>query len=73
MHSVCLIWISYITISIFDPNSICSINDFLNIFRAVSYGVVNFPREDGYHRLEVETWSPMGDWQFSNFTFFLGT
>lgn len=43
------------------------------LYNQVSYGVVNFPRQDGYHKIEVETWSPMGDWKYSNFSFFLGT
>ncbi|KAL4429428.1 hypothetical protein ABPG74_021015 [Tetrahymena malaccensis] len=47
--------------------------DDTNKIDIISYGVVNFPRQDGFHRLEVDTWSPIGDWSYQNFQFYLGT
>ncbi|KAL4467988.1 hypothetical protein ABPG72_015858 [Tetrahymena utriculariae] len=47
--------------------------DNTNKIDIISYGVINFPRQDGFHRLEVDTWSPIGDWSYQNFQFYLGT
>ena len=39
----------------------------------VSYGILNFPKTSGFHILECDTWAPIGDWQTSSLSFFLGT
>lgn len=28
-----------------------------------SYGVFNFPRTGGFHSIECETWTPIGNWK----------
>jgi hypothetical protein len=34
---------------------------------------MNLPRTKGFHRIECETWTPMGDRKQGSLNFFLGT
>ena len=38
-----------------------------------SYGVFNFPRTSGFHQIECETWTPMGNWKTSAISIMTGT
>lgn len=38
-----------------------------------SYGVFNFPRTSGFHSIECETWTPMGNWKTSAISIMTGT
>ena len=33
---------------------------------------MNFPKQEGSHKLEINTWAPEGSWQFGNQQFFFG-
>ena len=37
-----------------------------------SYGVFNFPRTSGFHRIECETWTPLGNWRSTALSIFMG-
>jgi len=47
--------------------------DSSNKMDTFSYGVLNFPKSAGFHVLDCETWSPLGDWKTSSMSFFMGT
>jgi len=47
--------------------------DSSNKMDTFGYGVLNLPRSAGFHKIECETWSPIGDWDTKSLAFFLGT
>lgn len=37
-----------------------------------SYGVFHLPRTNGFHRIECETWTPVGNWKASALSILTG-
>ncbi|EGR33738.1 hypothetical protein IMG5_041520, partial [Ichthyophthirius multifiliis] len=46
--------------------------DYHNKIDIVSYGIMNFPNHQGFHKIKINTWSPLGNWQYGNQQIFLG-
>ena len=47
--------------------------NFFYLITLVSYGVMDLPRTKGFHKLTCNTWTPMGDLNSANLSFFLQT